>query len=80
MRPRDLFRGNWGSMGEGVWAGAPKGSSCGPRVSTASRGRPTGSQGVKGWAYSVPGGQDRAGGPRGLRGASRGSHGAIGLV
>ena len=60
----------------------------GPR---GSRGRPTGSQGVKGQAYRVPGGQGvglqglrgsrgRPTGSQGVKGASMGSLCAIGLV
>ena len=54
----------------------------GPRGSRGSRGRPTRSQGIKGWAFSVLGGQGVGykvpgfglHGPRGPRGRLTGSH------
>ena len=57
------------SRGPGVCLKGPRGS----------RGRPTGSQGAKGWAYRIPGGKGVGlQGPRWSRGRPTGSQGVKG--
>ena len=57
----------------------PKGQGVGLQGPRGSRGRPTGSQRVKGYAYRVQGGQGVGlEGPRGSRGRPTGSQGVKG--
>ena len=57
---------------------APRGSKVGQQGPRVSRGRPKGSQVVKGWAYRVPGGQGGLQGPRGSRVGPQGPRGSRG--
>ena len=59
----------------------PEGQGVGLQGPRGSRGRPTGSQGVKGWAYRIPGGHGLGlQGPEGSRGRPTGPQGVNRVV